>query len=64
MTTIDLTADTFEQTITDDMALREGVLVFSRPGALNAAGLEQVNSGVQDLDMDDIRAQLAARWPA
>ena len=121
MTTIDLTADTFEQTILDNpivlvdwwaawcgpcrmfapvfqnasqghpdvtfakvdteaeqalagsaqitsiptlMAFRDGVLVFSQPGALNAAGLEQVIAAVTDLDMDDGRAQLAARATA
>jgi thioredoxin 1 len=41
------------------MAFRDGILVFSRPGALSAAGLEQVIQGVRDLDMDDIRARLA-----
>jgi thioredoxin 1 len=41
------------------MAFREGVLVFSQPGALPAASLEQVISGVKALDMDDIRAQTA-----
>ena len=46
------------------MAFRDGVLVFSQPGALNAAGLEQVIAAVKDLDMDDVRAQLAARATA
>ncbi|MDD9205210.1 thioredoxin [Georgenia sp. 10Sc9-8] len=41
------------------MAFREGVLVFSQPGALPAAALEQVITAVRDLDMDDVRAQLA-----
>jgi thioredoxin 1 len=39
------------------MAFREGILVFSQPGALPAASLEQVIAGVRKLDMDDIRAQ-------
>jgi thioredoxin 1 len=41
------------------MAFREGLLVFSQPGALPAASLEQVIAGVRKLDMDDIRAQTA-----
>jgi len=41
------------------MAFREGILVFSQPGALPAASLEQVIAGVRKLDMDDIRAQTA-----
>ena len=43
------------------MAFRDGILVFSQPGALPAAGLEQVLEGVRALDMDDVRAQLAAQ---
>ena len=43
------------------MAFRDGILVFSQPGALPAAGLEQVISAVKDLDMDDIRRQIAAQ---
>ena len=41
------------------MAFREGILVFSQPGALPAASLEQVIAGVRELDMDDLRAQTA-----
>lgn len=41
------------------MAFREGILVFSQPGALPAASLEQVIAGVRELDMDDVRAQIA-----
>jgi thioredoxin 1 len=41
------------------MAFRDGILVFSQPGALPAAGLEQVIDGVRALDMDVIRTQLA-----
>lgn len=39
------------------MAFREGILVFSQPGALPAASLEQVIAGVRALEMDDLRAQ-------
>ena len=42
------------------MAFREGILVFAQPGALPPAALEQVITAVRDLDMDDVRAQLAA----
>ena len=42
------------------MAFRDGVLVYSQPGALPAAGLEQVIKAVRDLDMEDVRAQIAA----
>jgi thioredoxin 1 len=41
------------------MAFRDGILVFSQPGALPAAGLEQVITAVKDLDMDDVRRQIA-----
>lgn len=43
------------------MAFRDGVLVFSQPGALPAAALEQVIAGVRALDMDEVRAELLAR---
>jgi thioredoxin 1 len=42
------------------MAFRDGILVFSQPGALPAAGLEQVISAVRALDMDDVRRKVAA----
>jgi thioredoxin 1 len=41
------------------MAFRDGVLVFSQPGALPAPALEQVIKAVQDLDMDEVRAHIA-----
>ena len=43
------------------MAFRDGILVFSQPGALPAAALEQVIKGVRALDMDDVRGHIAAR---
>jgi thioredoxin 1 len=41
------------------MAFRDGILVFSQPGALPAEGLEQVITAVRELDMDDVRRQVA-----
>ena len=46
------------------MAFREGILVFSQPGALPAPALDQVITAVRDLDMDDVRAQIAAHSAA
>lgn len=41
------------------MAFRDGILVFSQPGALPASALEQVITAVRGLDMDDVHRQLA-----
>jgi len=46
------------------MAFRDGVLVFSEPGALPAAALEQLIRAVRDLDMDDVQRQVAAQQTA
>jgi thioredoxin len=46
------------------MAFRDGILVFSQPGALPAAALEQVIEAVRGLDMDDVRTQLAEQEEA
>ena len=43
------------------MAFRDGILVFSQPGALPAKALEQVIQAVRDLDMDEVRGTLAAQ---
>ena len=43
------------------MAFREGVLVFSQPGALPAPALAQVVDAVKALDMDEVRSQIAAQ---
>ncbi len=43
------------------MAFRENILVFSQPGALNGAQLEQVIEAVKGLDMEDVRAKVAAQ---
>jgi thioredoxin 1 len=41
------------------MAFRDGVLVFAQPGALPSEALEMVIQAVRDIDMDDVRRQLA-----
>lgn len=40
------------------MAFRNGILVFSQPGALPASALEQVVADVRALDMDAVRARV------
>jgi len=41
------------------MAFRDGVLVFSQPGALPAPALDQVITAVKQLDMDVVHAEIA-----
>ena len=43
------------------MAFRDGLLVFSQPGALPPQGLEQVIQAVKGLDMDEVRTQIASQ---
>ncbi|WP_372697347.1 MULTISPECIES: thioredoxin [unclassified Arthrobacter] len=43
------------------MAFRDGVLVFSQPGALRTADLEAVITSVKALDMTEVRAKLKAQ---
>jgi thioredoxin 1 len=45
------------------MAFRDGILVFSQPGALPAPALDQVLTAVRELDMDDVRDQLSKQGP-
>ena len=42
------------------MAFRDGILVFSQPGALPAAALEKLVQEVRDLDMDEVQAAAPA----
>ena len=46
------------------MAFRDGVLVFSQPGALPAPALEQVIEGVKNLDMAEVHQQIAEQQAA
>ena len=42
------------------MAFREGILIFSQPGALPASSLEELIGKVRELDMEQVHAALAA----
>ena len=46
------------------MAFRDGILVFSQPSALPPSALDQLIKAVRDLDMDDVRRQVAEQQPA
>ena len=46
------------------MAFRDGVLVFSQPGALPAPALDQVIAAVRALDMDEVHRQIAEQQGA
>jgi thioredoxin 1 len=46
------------------MAFRDGILVYSQPGALPPAALEDLIAQVRALDMDQVRSELAARASA
>ena len=43
------------------MAFRDGVLVFSQPGALPAPALNHVLDAVRALDMVEVHKQVAAQ---
>ncbi|RLK59562.1 thioredoxin [Actinokineospora cianjurensis] len=42
------------------MAVRDGVVLYAQPGALPAPALEDLIGQVQAVDMDEVRAQVAA----
>ena len=60
----DLAAAVEIRSIPTVMAFRDGVLVYSQPGALPPAALEDLITQVKSLDMADVRAQIAARKAA
>jgi thioredoxin 1 len=43
------------------MAFRDGILVFSQPGALPSAALEELITAVRALDMDEVRSKVTRR---
>ncbi len=42
------------------MAFRDGILVFRQPGALTSSNFEELIQSVKNLDMDSIKAEIAA----
>ncbi len=42
------------------MAFKDGSLVFSQPGALPPAALDELVSAIRDLDVEALRAEVAA----
>ena len=60
----DLAAAVEIRSIPTIMAFRDGVLVYSQPGALPPAALEDLITQVTSLDMADVRAKIAARKAA
>jgi thioredoxin 1 len=47
------------QSIPTLMAVRDGVVLYSQPGALPEAALEDIVSQVEALDMDEVRREIA-----
>ena len=43
------------------MAIRDGVVLYSQAGALPEQGLTNLIQAIRDVDMDDVRAQIAAQ---
>ncbi len=46
------------------MVARDGIILFSQPGALPAEALEQLITQAKALDMDEVRAEIAAQQTA
>ncbi len=43
------------------MVIRDGVVLYARPGALPEAALEQLIATARELDMDEVRASIARK---
>jgi thioredoxin 1 len=48
------------QSIPTLMAVRDGVVLYSQPGALPSAALEDLITQLRAVDMEEVRAQIAA----
>ena len=57
----ELAAELQIRSIPTIMAFRDGVLLFAQPGALPAPALEELITKIKEVDMDDVRAQIAAQ---
>lgn len=55
-----LAADFQIRSIPTLMAFRDNILIFSQPGALPESALRDLIRQIKDLDMDDVRRQIAA----
>ncbi|MEU5870266.1 MULTISPECIES: thioredoxin [Glycomyces] len=53
-----LSAEAGIQSIPTLMAFRDGILLYSQPGALPPAALEEIIGKVKELDMDAVRAEI------
>lgn len=42
------------------MAIRDGIVIYAQPGAINEAALNNLIEAVRDVDMDEVRASLQA----
>lgn len=49
------------QSIPTLMVFRDGILLYAQPGALPESALEQLVATVRGLDMEEVRAKIAAR---
>jgi thioredoxin len=56
----ELSAEAGIQSIPTLMAFRDGILLYSQPGALPPAALEEIIGKVKELDMDEVRKQVEA----
>jgi thioredoxin len=52
------------QSIPTLMIVRDGVVLYSQPGALPESALEELIGKAEELDMDDVRRQLAEQQGA
>lgn len=43
------------------MVFRDGILIYSEPGALPSTALSQLIQAVRDVDMDEVRQKVAAQ---